>query len=179
MIYHTITIVEGQGQQGEGIGLPTYLSTIPYLKSSLSLRRLLKNNWGYGYLNNFNAGSMLIMLNFKLAQLSGRALIKKRKTTQRIIDLISHSSTILRPYSFVFFVHVMWFLDINNGVYPPKRAAKAVPKVVQLFLLVFYFCFSKRILDFQFTGGNSPFLDLEKYFIPRSEQRKQYRRWSN
>ena len=78
-----------------------------------------------------------------------------------------------------FAIYYNMYNKFNSELYPPKRAAKAVLKVVQLFLLVFYFCFSNRILDFQFIGGNSPFLDFEKYFIPRSEQRKQYQRCSN
>ena len=43
----------------------------------------------------------------------------------------------------------------------PKGAAKAVPKVVQLFLLMLYFCVRKRILDSQFTARNSPIWHLE------------------
>ena len=39
-------------------------------------------------------------------------------------------------------------------------AAKVEPKVVQLFLLKFYFFVRKRILDFQFTNGFLPFGDL-------------------
>ena len=69
--------------------------------------------------------------------------------------------------------------------YPPKGAAKAVSKVGQLLLRVFYspkglcmqipmevqlvlamtYCVRKRILDIQFTGGNSPFLNLENVLL--------------
>ena len=49
----------------------------------------------------------------------------------------------------------------GNMVYPPNGAAKAEPKVVRLFLLMFYFCIRKRILDFQFAVENSPFLNIE------------------
>ena len=59
----------------------------------------------------------------------------------------------------------------NIELYSHKRAAKAVPKVVQLFLLVFYFRFSKRILDFQFTGRFLPFLNLENILSPKGTLR--------
>ena len=32
---------------------------------------------------------------------------------------------------------------------------------------MFYFCVSKRILDFQITGGNLPFRDLEMFYPPK------------
>ena len=50
--------------------------------------------------------------------------------------------------------------------YSPKGAAKAEPKVVQLFLLIFYFWVRKRILDFQFSNGDSPFWNLENVLSP-------------
>ena len=59
------------------------------------------------------------------------------------------------------------------GFYFPKGAAKAEPKVVQLFLLMFYFCVRKRILDFQFWTGNPPFWDLENVLSPEGTLRKQ------
>ena len=39
----------------------------------------------------------------------------------------------------------------------PEGSCKSRTKVVQIFLLMFYFCVRKRILDFQFTAGNLPF----------------------
>ena len=46
------------------------------------------------------------------------------------------------------------YFKFRNFFYPPNGAAKTVLKVVQLFLLMFYFCVRKRVLDSQFTGGN-------------------------
>ena len=43
---------------------------------------------------------------------------------------------------------------------------KAEPKAVQLFLLMFYFCVRKRLLDFQFPDGSSSFCDLENVLFP-------------
>ena len=64
-------------------------------------------------------------------------------------------------------------------LYPPKRAAKAEPEVVQLFLVMFYFWVRKRILDFQFTDGNSTFWNLENVLSPEGTLESRYRRRSN
>ena len=56
--------------------------------------------------------------------------------------------------------------NFNIELYSHKRAAKAVPKVVQLFLPVFYFYVSKCKLDIRFTGANTSFLDLENILFP-------------
>ena len=62
-------------------------------------------------------------------------------------------------------------------LYPTKGLCESrEPKVVQLFLLMFYFCVRKRILDFQFTGENSPFWNLENVLSPEGNLRKQTRR---
>ena len=57
--------------------------------------------------------------------------------------------------------------EFNSELYLINRAATAIPKFVQLFLVMFYFCSSKRILHFQFTGGNSPFWNLENVLFPK------------
>ena len=64
------------------------------------------------------------------------------------------------------------------NLYPPTGAAKAVPKVVQFFLLMFEFWIRKRILEFQFTGGFVPFWDLENVLSPEGTLQSRYRRRS-
>ena len=53
-------------------------------------------------------------------------------------------------------------------LYPPKGAARAEPKVVQLFLLIFYFKVWKRILDFNLKTKNSLF-ETSKCFSVRMD----------
>ena len=84
-------------------------------------------------------------------------------------------------------------------IHPPQGAAKAEPKVVQLFLLIFYppkglceaepewgpfdilsilLCLEKGVWHLQFTAGNLPFLNLENALSPRGRLRMQLPRGS-
>ena len=52
-------------------------------------------------------------------------------------------------------------------LYPPKGAAIAEPKVGQSFLLMFYICVRKRILDFKFNDGFCLFETLKMFYPPK------------
>ena len=87
----------------------------------------------------------------------------------------------------------------NKRVLSPEGTAKAVPKVVQLFLLMFYFWVGNVYWTFKIRIFHRPFWDLENVlspkgtakavpkvvqlfllmFYPPKGLRKQYRRWSN
>ena len=60
------------------------------------------------------------------------------------------------------------FWNLENAL-SPEGTPKGEPKVVQLFLLMFYFsillCLEKGVWHFQFTGGNSPFWNLENVLL--------------
>ena len=70
-------------------------------------------------------------------------------------------------------VPVIRLFEILEMFYPPKGAPKAEPKVVQLFLLMFYFCARKRILDFKFANYFLLFRDLENVLSPGGRLRMQ------
>ena len=59
-----------------------------------------------------------------------------------------------------------WKLELS---YPPKRRLLADSRGVRLFLLMFWFCVRKRILDFQNPHISSAFLRPWKCFIPRRD----------